>query len=42
MNTEVIHAVITETQADQLVFPEVVRRLLEVGVESYCCDLAAR
>jgi uncharacterized protein YbcV (DUF1398 family) len=35
----VIHEVLAETQAGQLIFPEVVRRLLEVGVESYFCDL---
>jgi hypothetical protein len=31
---------LAETQAGELIFPEVVRRLLEVGVESYFCDLA--
>jgi hypothetical protein len=36
----VIHRVLTETQAGKLIFPEVVRRLSEVGVESYFCDLA--
>lgn len=36
-----MHAVMAETQAGQLIFPEVVRRLLEVGVESYFCDAAA-
>lgn len=41
MNTNVIHEVLAETQAGKLIFPEVVRRLLEVGVESYFCDLAA-
>jgi uncharacterized protein YbcV (DUF1398 family) len=30
---------LAETQAGKLIFPEVVRRLLEVGVESYFCDL---
>jgi uncharacterized protein YbcV (DUF1398 family) len=35
-----MHAVMAETQAGQLIFPEVVRRLLEVGVESYFCDAA--
>ena len=40
MNTEAMHAVMAETQAGQLIFPEVVRRLLEVGVESYFCDAA--
>ncbi len=41
MNSDVIHQVMTETQAGELIFPEVVRRLLEVDVESYFCDLAA-
>jgi uncharacterized protein YbcV (DUF1398 family) len=40
VNTNAIHEVMTETQAGKLIFPEVVRRLLEVGVESYFCDLA--
>lgn len=40
MKTNVIHEVLAETQAGKLIFPEVVRRLLEVGVESYFCDLA--
>ena len=39
MNTTVIHDVLAESQAGKLVFPEVVRRLMEVGVESYFCDL---
>lgn len=41
MNTQVMHEVMAETQAGQLVFPEVVRRLMEAGVESYLCDLAS-
>ena len=41
MNTDVIHQVLAESQAGKLVFPEVVRRLTEVNVESYFCDLAA-
>jgi uncharacterized protein YbcV (DUF1398 family) len=40
MNTFVIHEVLAESQAGKLIFPEVVRRLSEVGVESYLCDLA--
>jgi uncharacterized protein YbcV (DUF1398 family) len=40
MNTQEIHDVFTESQAGQLIFPEVVRRLLGAGVESYFCDLA--
>ena len=39
MNTKVIHEVMTETQAGELIFPEVVRRLVEIGVESYFVDL---
>lgn len=42
MNTNVIHEVLSESQAGKLIFPEVVRRLLEAGVESYFCDLANR
>ncbi|MEI9980934.1 MAG: DUF1398 family protein [Edaphobacter sp.] len=40
MNTEVMHEVMTETQAGEMIFPEVVRRLVEVGVESYFVDFA--
>jgi len=40
MNTTVIHDVLAESQSGKLMFPEVVRRLMEVGVESYFCDLA--
>lgn len=42
MNADVISEVLAESEAGKLTFPEVVRRLLEVGVESYFCDLAAR
>jgi uncharacterized protein YbcV (DUF1398 family) len=41
VNIPAIHAVMAETQAGQLIFPEVVRRLSQVGVESYFCDAAA-
>jgi uncharacterized protein YbcV (DUF1398 family) len=41
MKTTVIQEVLAESQAGNLVFPEVVRRLMEVGVESYFCDLAS-
>jgi uncharacterized protein YbcV (DUF1398 family) len=40
MNTTVIHETLAQSQAGELVFPEVVRRLMEVGAESYFCDLA--
>jgi len=35
-----IYDVAAETQAGRLIFPEVVRRLLAVGVESYFIDFA--
>ena len=34
MNTNVMHEVLAESQAGQLTFPEVVRRLLEAGVDA--------
>ena len=34
------HETLAKSQAGELIFSEVVRRLMEVGVESYCCDLA--
>jgi uncharacterized protein YbcV (DUF1398 family) len=40
MDTKLIHEVLAESQAGKLIFPEVVRRLLEAGVESYFVDLA--
>jgi uncharacterized protein YbcV (DUF1398 family) len=40
MNTSVMHEVLAESQAGRLTFPEVVRRLLAAGIESYLCDLA--
>lgn len=40
MNTAVMHEVLAQSQSGQLIFPEVVRRLLEAGVESYFTDLA--
>lgn len=42
MNAEAIHEVMEQSQAGKLTFPEVVRRLLDAGVESYLCDLAIR
>jgi uncharacterized protein YbcV (DUF1398 family) len=41
MNTQAIHEVTIETQEGKMTFPQAVRRLLEVGVESYFVDLAA-
>jgi uncharacterized protein YbcV (DUF1398 family) len=40
MDTRVIHAVLAESEAGRLTFPEVVGTLLVAGVESYFCDLA--
>jgi len=40
MDTKLIHDVMAESQAGKLIFPEVVRRLSEAGVESYFADLA--
>jgi uncharacterized protein YbcV (DUF1398 family) len=40
MNVTVIHETLAKSQAGELMFPEVVRRLMEVGVESYFCDLS--
>ena len=40
MNTNMMHEVLAESQAGKPIFPEVVRRPLEAGVESYFCDLA--
>jgi len=37
---QTIHEVAAETQAGELIFPDVVRRLLAVGVESYFIDFA--
>jgi len=37
----VIQDVMTETQSGRMTFPEVVRRLMEAGVESYFVDFAA-
>jgi len=42
MNPDLIREVLAESQAGKLTFPEVVRRLLDAGVESYFCDLAVR
>jgi uncharacterized protein YbcV (DUF1398 family) len=40
MDTPAIHAVMAETQAGKLRFPDVVGRLLNAGVESYFVDFA--
>ncbi|HTU42054.1 MAG TPA: hypothetical protein VMF10_10105 [Candidatus Aquilonibacter sp.] len=42
MDTKVMRAVLAESQAGKLTFGEVVRRLVEVGVESYFVDFARR
>lgn len=41
MSIQAIHETFVASQAGLLVFPEVVRRLLDAGVESYFADLAA-
>ena len=40
MDTKVVDEVMRETHAGNMIFPEVVRRLTEVGVESYFVDFA--
>lgn len=42
MGMQTVHEVMAESLAGKLTFPEVVRRLLELGVESYFVDFAAR
>jgi len=41
MGLNVMHEVLAQSQAGQLTFSEVVRSLLDAGVESYFCDLAS-
>ena len=38
MRTDVVERVLRESEAGAVVFPEVVRRLVEAGVESYFTD----
>jgi uncharacterized protein YbcV (DUF1398 family) len=40
MNTTVMHNTLAASEAGQLTFPQVIRALTEVGVESYFVDLA--
>ena len=40
MNADVMHEVMTATQAGTMTFPQVVGKLLGAGVESYFCDFA--
>lgn len=40
LDAEAIREVLKESQRGELVFPEVVRRMLEAGVESYFVDVA--
>jgi len=42
MRKQVIHELAIATQQGKLTFPEVVKGLLEVGVESYLVDFASR
>jgi uncharacterized protein YbcV (DUF1398 family) len=39
MNTKAMHEALEGSQQGRLTFPEVVRMLIEAGVESYRCDL---
>lgn len=41
MDTDTIQKVLAESQAGKVTFPEVVGRLLQLGVESYFVDFAA-
>ena len=41
MSTQVVHEVTVATQEGKMTFPQVVGKLLEIGVESYCVDFAA-
>jgi uncharacterized protein YbcV (DUF1398 family) len=42
MSKQVIHDLAIATQQGKMTFPQVVKGLLEVGVESYLVDFAAR
>jgi uncharacterized protein YbcV (DUF1398 family) len=41
MNTQAIQEITVATQEGKMTFPQVVGRLLELGIESYCVDFAA-
>jgi hypothetical protein len=42
MSKQIIHELATATQQGRMTFPQVVKGLLEVGVESYLVDFAAK
>jgi len=42
MSKEIIHQLAVATQQGKMTFPQVVQGLLEVGVESYLVDFAAK
>ena len=42
MNKQIIHELAIATQQGKMTFPQVVKGLLEVGVESYLVDFAAK
>ena len=42
MNKQIIHDLAIATQQGKMTFPQVVKGLLEVGVESYLVDFAAK
>ncbi len=41
MNTAIMHDTLAASEAGQLTFPNVVKALIEAGVESYLIDLAS-
>jgi uncharacterized protein YbcV (DUF1398 family) len=42
MFNDAVHTVLTRSEAGEVIFPEVVKTLLDNGVESYFVDFAAR
>ncbi len=42
MSKQIIHELALATQQGKITFPQVVKGLLEVGVESYCVDFATK
>src|ERR1700691_2268668 len=42
MSKQIIHELATATQQGRMTFPQVVKGLVEVGVESYLVDFAAK
>lgn len=42
MNTQVMHETTTRSLAGTITFPEVVMKLMQIGTESYHCDLVRK